>query len=131
MTRRANDERGQVAVAVLLTIAALVLAVGIVVGGYQLGWWLKGNAVNRTAKINRTSYEVQQTYREKALDDIASVRAVDAQIAEPSTAEAVKSQLRAQRIAIVTQTCDAISRLTTSGAGVDPDIQSFHDGECL
>lgn len=125
-----QKERGQATLTVLGTIAALIVVIGILIGGYQLHWWLRGQEVNRSAKINRTSYEVQQTYREKALDDIASVRAVDAQLAEPSTSGAVKQQLRAQRTAIVTQTCDAISRLTTSGAGVDPDIQSFHDGEC-
>lgn len=122
--------RGSVAVNVLATIASLVIVAALAVGGYQAGWWLKGNAVNRNAKINRQSYEVQQTYREKALDDIGSVRAIDTQIADPRDA-ADLDQLRAQRAATVTETCDAISRLTTSGAGIDPDIQSFHDSECV
>lgn len=112
------------------TLVGLALIAGIIVGGYQLGWWLKGNAVNRNAAINRQSYEVQQTYREKALDDVTSVRAIDTQIANPAY-KADIAQLQAQRAAVVSQTCDAISRLTTSGAGVDPDVQSFHDQECV
>jgi len=115
---------------ILSSILALVLIAGIVVGGYQLGWWLKKNAVNRNAKINRQSYEVQQTYHEESIRDMASVRAIDTQLAEPGTTPDLRAQLQAQRMAIVTQTCDAISRLTISGAGVDPDIQSFHDKEC-
>lgn len=112
------------------TIATIIVIAMIVVGGYQLHWWLRKNAVNRNSKINRQSYEVQQTYHEKALDDIAQVRAVDAQLAEQGLTADLRAQLRAQKVAIITQTCDAISRLTISGAGIDPDIQTFHDQEC-
>lgn len=115
---------------VLGTILALVLVAGIVVGGYQLHWWLRKNAVNRNSKINRQSYEVQQTYHEKVLDDMASVSAIGTQLAEPGLTAHLRSQLRAQQVAVITQTCDAISRLTISGAGIDPDIQTFHDQEC-
>lgn len=124
-----KNERGNVAATVLIVLASLIIVAAVIVGGYQLHWWLRKNEVNRSAKINRQSYEVQQTYREKALDDIALVRTIDTQIADPADAADVP-QLRAQRTATVTETCDAISRLTTSGAGVDPDIQSFHDSEC-
>lgn len=124
-----KNERGNVATTVLIVVASLIIVAAVIVGGYQLHWWLRKNEVNRSAKINRQSYEVQQTYREKALDDIALVRTIDTQIADPADAADV-AQLRAQRTATVTETCDAISRLTTSGAGVDPDIQSFHDSEC-
>lgn len=124
-----RNSRGSAALATLLTVAGLIVVVAVIVGGYQLGWWLTGNAVNRSAKINRQSYDVQQTYLEKARDDIALVRAIDVQIADKRNADDV-DQLTAQRTATVTQTCDAISRLTTSGAGVDPDVQTFHDQEC-
>ncbi len=124
-----RNERGSTTVVVLAVILGLVILAGVIVGGYQLGWWLRKNEVNRSAKINRQSYEVQQTYREKALDDITGVRELDAQIADPAYASDVP-QLRAARVALIRETCDAISRLTTSGAGVDPDVQSFHDQEC-
>lgn len=124
-----RDEHGQVAAGILAGLVAIILIVGIVVAGYQLNWWLKGNAVNRTAKINRQSYEVQQTYHEKVLQDISDVRRLDAQIAAPAYASQA-SELRAERIAAVGVACDHISRLTTSGAGLDPDIQQFHDQEC-
>lgn len=122
-------QRGNAAVTVLATVVTLIIIGVIIVGGYQLGWWLRGNAVNRNAKINRTSYEVQQTYVEKSLDDIALVRSIDAQIADPADKSDIP-QLRAQRIATVTEACDAIGRLTSSGAGPQPDIQAFHDSEC-
>jgi hypothetical protein len=125
-----KDSNGQAVVAVLATILGLILIVGIAVGGYQLNWWLKGQAVNRNAKINRTSYEVQQTYREEVFTDMSKVRAFDAQIEDPAYKGSVP-QLRAARIAQIRTTCDHIARLMTSGAGVDPDVTAFHDRECF
>lgn len=124
-----QQQQGNVAVAVLYTIVGLILLAAIVVGGYQLGWWLKQNAVNRNAKINRTSYEVQQTYREEVLKDMQQVSTDDSEIANPAYSASVE-ELRAQRVHDVQVACDHISRLTTSGAGVDPDIQAFQDKEC-
>ena len=125
-----RTQRGGVAVVVLGSIVGVILLVGIIVLGYQLNWWLKGQAVNRTAKINRTSYEVQQTYQEQVLKDIRQVATDDSQIASPLYA-ASRPEIQAQRVNDVNVACDHISRLTTSGAGVDPDIQAFHDKECL
>lgn len=119
-----------VALGILATIVGVAVLVGIVIAGYQLNWWLKGNAVNRTAKINRTSYEVQQTYREEVLHDMENLGAVDAQLANPAYAS-MSAELHAQRISIVRTACDHISRLTTSGAGTDPDVVAFHDKECI
>lgn len=125
-----KNEQGQVAAGILISIVALLLVVGVIVGGYQLNWWLRGQEVNRSAKINRTSYEVQQTNREVVLKDMQKVATDDRQIADPSY-KGIVAQLRAERIHDVTVACGHISRLTTSGAGVDPDIQLFHDKECI
>lgn len=122
-------QEGQAATAALATILGLVLIVGLAIGGWQLGWFLKSETVNRNAKINRTSYEVQQTYHEKVLSDMDDVRRLDSQISDRAYADQV-FELRAQRIAAIRVTCDHISRLTTSGAGLDPDIQSFDTKEC-
>jgi len=129
-----KHERGEVATAVLATIVGLVLVAGLVLVGWRAGWWLNESVqqhqVDIRAKVNRRSYEVQQTYREEVLKDMEDVRALDAQLADPAYASSAP-QLRAQRIAAINKTCDHISRLTTSGAGVDPDIQAFHDKECF
>lgn len=125
-----KGEQGQTATGVLLAILGLIVAGAIVVGAWQLSWWIKGETVNRTAKINRTSYEVQQTYHEEVIKDIATVRDLDRQIADPSYAASIE-QNNAARAAQVTVTCDHISRLPTSGAGVDPDVTAFHNKECI
>lgn len=127
-----RSQRGKVSVAtiVLASILGLIVLAAIVVGGYQLHWWLYKQDVNRSAKINRSSYEVQQTYHEEVLKDLTKVADLDAQIANPAYADSAAAN-RSARTAQIRQTCDHISRLTISGAGLDPDIQSFHDRECI
>lgn len=125
-----RKQSGQVAVGILIGILALLLVVGIAVGGYQLNWWLKSQSVNRNAKINRTSYEVQQTYREEVQKDLQNVATDDREIADPAYAASL-AEIKAARIADVNVTCDHISRLTTSGAGVDPTVTAFNTRECL
>ena len=56
--------------AVAIGVGAIVLTAGIAVGGYQLNWWLRDQAVNRTAEINQDSYGRQNALVEQILDDI-------------------------------------------------------------
>lgn len=81
-------------------VAALVLVVVIVIGGYQLGWWLKGNAVNRNAVIQQDSYGRQNALIEQVYNGIkeAETPAIPA----------------GQRTAIISQVCDAAGKLTGS-----------------
>jgi hypothetical protein len=93
-----NKDKGGVATGVLATVVAIVLLVGIVVGGYQLGWWLNKNATNRTAQIYQDSYGRQTALVDSIVDDIK---------------EAQNPNLpKQQRIAIVDQICDNADHLS-------------------
>jgi type II secretory pathway component PulM len=83
---------------VLATIGGLLLCVAIVIGGWQLGWWLKDETVNRNAQILQDSYGRQNALVEQVLDDI---REVEAGNLPPQ-----------QVIAITAQICDSTAKLT-------------------
>jgi hypothetical protein len=83
----------------MAALAAVVAAAVIAVGGYQLGWWLKAEATDRTAAINQSSYQRQNALVEGILDDIV---------------EAEGNLPPAQRTAIVAQICANAAKLTGS-----------------
>jgi hypothetical protein len=85
-------------VVVLSVIVGLLLIVGITIGGYQLNWWLREDAVNRTSEINQDSYARQDALTSQVLDDIAEAQ-------DPAIPDA-------QRIAIIDQICDSAAKLT-------------------
>jgi hypothetical protein len=80
-------------------IAATVLFVGIVVGLFFLGWWIKEYSTNRNAEILQDTYGRQNALVEQILDDIK---------------EAEGNIPANQRIAIIDQICDSAAKLTGS-----------------
>lgn len=101
---------------VLVTVVSLLILAGIVVGGYQLDWWLRGQEVNRTARINQDSYGRQNALVEQVLDDIKD--------AETPGIPA------GQRVAIVAQICDSAAKLT-GAIPLPPTAQLFVTKECF
>lgn len=88
-------------------LVAAVLLIGVLTfGGWEIGWWFKGQNVNRESHILRNSYANQQTLRDQITAQIGNVLSIGPQIAEePSAAP----QLKAQRAAIVNIVCgDAV-----------------------
>jgi len=83
---------------VLATIVTIMLVVGVVVGGYQLGWWLNSQSVNRNARIQQDSYG-----RQSALTTAVLREATDLQ--DPNLPPA-------QRVALVAEFCINASMLT-------------------
>ena len=56
---------------------AALLVAGVVLGGWQAGWWFTTQNVNRRAHVYRQSYEAQQTLRDeitKHLGDYQDIR---------------------------------------------------------
>ena len=83
---------------VLSTLGGLLLIVLLAIGGWQLGWWLKDETVNRNAEILQDSFGRQNALVEQILDD---VREVEAGNVPPN-----------QVIAITSQICDSAAKLT-------------------
>jgi len=93
--------------------AAAVVVTGIVVGGWQLGWWMKAAATNRNAHIYQHSYGAQSAFVQQLSQAVRDVADVDVQIADPHTPASELPALRDQRAAIIEQACDTAARVTS------------------
>jgi hypothetical protein len=100
---------------VALILLAVIVAVAVIIGGYQLGWWLEKDSVNRRARINQDSYNRQNALVEQVLDDISEAQ-------DPNLPAA-------QRAAIVDQVCDSAAKLTGS-IELPLSAQNFINQEC-
>lgn len=97
----------------LAAFAAVLLAVLVVVGGYQLGWWLKEDAVQRDAKINASSYGRQMASVSAARDLIIEING-DASVG--------------QKKAMVSQACAKIADVQVEN--LPQDLVAFYADNC-
>jgi hypothetical protein len=95
---------------VTLGVLGVLLFIGVVVGGYQLGWWLKEERVNRDTSIANESLARQQARVDEVLDLADEIADIDVQIVLVTPEQAVPIQ--AQRAALVDNFCDAYGGLT-------------------
>jgi len=84
--------------AALATIAALATTALLAIGGWQLGWWMQSESVNRNAQINQDSYGRQNALTEAVLRGIS-------QLEDPNLPTV-------QRTALVNEVCFNAARLT-------------------
>jgi hypothetical protein len=109
---------------VLVGVAAAVVVLAVIVGGYLGGWWLNTDINNRQAHLNRTTFEQQTTYRDEMVRRIQDVKAIDLQIGQsPDQAP----QLQAQRRAIVDIVCRDNTHIN---GGLDSSTAAFVEREC-
>jgi hypothetical protein len=111
---------------VLALIGALVLG-GVAFGGYHLRWWLREEAVNRTAEIQRDSFERQETLRDQVVAQAADLAALDVQLANPSLPDETAAALEGQRIAMARQLCSLAADLV---GDVTPTVADVIAEEC-
>lgn len=98
------------------TIATVLVIAALVLGGWWIGWWFKGQDINRESHLIRNGYANQQTLRDQITQNIGNVLAVTAQIAQdPAAAGALK----AQRIAIVNIVCGDAAQVAGDQLGSD------------
>ena len=112
-----------------LTIGVLALAAVIavvVLGGWWVGWWFKGQNVNRESHMLRNSYANQQTLRDQITQNIGNVLAIGTDIAATSGDE--QQALKAQRVAVVNIVCGDAEQVT--GDPLAPDQASFVAANC-
>ena len=107
-------------------VSALVLIALIVVGGWNLGWWMKAYSVKKNAEIYQHSYERQTALQQEMLSNIATVQQIQVQIAETSGAE--QQALEAQQHAIIEQVCNDNQTLLQSSE--TPEIMQFVQNNC-
>jgi hypothetical protein len=100
---------------ILTSIIGVLLCVGVIIGGWQLGWWLKSETVNRNAVILQDSYGRQNALVEGILDDVR---------------ETEMGNLPPQQVvAITSQICDSAAKLSGS-IQLPPNAASFVAREC-
>jgi len=99
-------------------IGGLVLIGGLIIGGWQAGWWFSVHNAQRQGQINnieahniRNGYSSQQSLREQITTQIGNVDTITTQIAA-SHDKSLISALTAQRAAIAATVCQDASEVT-------------------
>jgi hypothetical protein len=92
-------------------LAAALLA-GLIVGGWQAGWWFSNQNNSRQAHMIRNGYANQQTLREQITTQIGNVDSETVQVAQAAGDQAEVSALESQRIATVNIACQDASQIT-------------------
>lgn len=107
-------------------IVILVLA-AVVLGGWWIGWWFKGQNVNRESHLFRNSYANQQTLRDQITQNVGNVLAISTQLAEANSKNA-KMALRAQRYAVTQIVCQDADQV--AGDPLPSDQGAFVKTNC-
>lgn len=93
---------------VLIVIGGLAFAAVVLVGGWQLGWWLKSSATNHQAQIYQQSYGAQSADISQAQSLISEIQGINVQIHDPSTPADEVPDLQAQQKAEINQACSVV-----------------------
>lgn len=111
--------------AVVGVLLALAVLAAIAVGGWQLGWWLKGSAVNHNNHIVRSSYEFQQAQIADMNQLLAQIGTVDVEVRQqPQNVTALGSQ----KAALETQFCGDYASL--NAVQVPANLRQFAGEAC-
>lgn len=110
------------------------VVVGLAVGGWNGFWWMQGASLkhqlplqNQRARNVRAGYEFQTTMRTEIEQKITDIRDIDSQITQANSPD-TKTALQAQRMAIISQTCQLADQL--QGGDVPQVISSFISADC-
>jgi len=95
--------------AALLTAA---LVTGIILGGWQLGWWLHAHNVNRQAHVIQNGYANQSALQQQVAQGIANVDTITVQM--DGSAGQQLADLHAQRLAVAGTVCDNAARISAA-----------------
>lgn len=95
-------------------------------GGYELGWWLEEDRVNRSAEISDNSVNRESALREDALDHHDTVLRLRATHASASDEQ--KPTLEAQITASLDRFCDSYGQI--DNLQLPDSVNEFADKEC-
>lgn len=109
------------------TVAGLALATGVILGGWEAGWWFTNQNANREGHVIRNSYSNQQTLRDQITKGLGDVTDMDRQIAGATGDN--KTALTAQRKAIANQVCSEAEQV--SGDPLPDDQASWVSQNCV
>lgn len=124
---KTTTNAGLAAKAIGAFIVAAVILIGIVLGGWQAGWWFAAKNADRDAHVRRSTYGYQQTLREQITKGIGDVTDMDRQIAGAKGDDV--TSLTAQRRAIANQVCGQAEQIT--GDPLPADQASWVSQNCV
>jgi hypothetical protein len=110
-------------------LAAVAIVTGIVLGGWQAGWWFAGQNATRNAHLVRNGYSNQQTLREQITANIANAQAIGTQVTEVSGDPAMTASLKAQQKSVVNIVCQDADQVT--GDPLPADQAAYVLDHCL
>ena len=116
--------------ALVLGAAAVVTTGAVLFGGWEAGWWLKAQNVNRSAAINRQSLGFQQARVDEVTRKVADLKTLKVTASTTQDADQ-KAQLDAQVQAIQSIVCADYAQLTPSyKVTLDPATVATLDTTC-
>jgi len=111
------------------TIAFFLLVIaGVVLGGWQAGWWFTQQNATRGAETIQNGYSNQSTLRAQITAQIANTETLTSQIAASSDPDLI-SALKAQRAGIVGIACQDAAEVT--GDPLPPQQAAWVTSNCL
>lgn len=93
-------------------VAALVLLAGLIVGGWQLGWWFQAQNATRQAQNTQNGYSNQTTLRQQVTSQLATVDTITTQIAANQGDTSLVTALDAQRMSVAGIVCSDAAQIT-------------------
>jgi hypothetical protein len=88
-----------------VTLAALVLVFGVILAGWQFGWWLTDQNAARQAQLTQNGDSSQATLREQVTANFTTITSIGTQIAANSSDASLITALKTQRAATADQIC--------------------------
>lgn len=112
---------------VFVAVATVILSFALLAwGGYELGWWLEEDAVNRSAEISDNSVNRESALREEALDHHDTV--LNLRTTLTTATESQQPALEAQIAASIDRFCDSYGQI--DNLQLPDSVNEFADKEC-
>lgn len=95
-----------------VALVALALLAGLIVGGWQAGWWFAAHDATRQYQVTQNGVSNQDTLRAQITSKLADVSTTTTQIAEAGSDPAEVSALKDQRAAEAGIVCSDAAQIT-------------------
>ena len=90
-----------------------VILAGLIIGGWQAGWWFSNQNTNRQAQQIQNGYSNQTSLHQQVTSNIATVASITTQVTETNNANQIAA-LKAQRAAIAATACEDASEVSAA-----------------
>jgi len=129
MSNSAVREGAKTTLLVIVAFIALLAVIsGVVIGGWEAGWWFRQQDTTRTTDMIRHSVSAQNSYVDDVENSLTQLKALGVQLDDPNLDPAQKPGLEGEKTAIINQTCIVARKIDPSE--MQPDIAQFLATDC-